>query len=132
MFTAYHCTSYHPHFQWYDLNLTRKQQQTIMQLRACSAAGSAPHSHCGGREFESPQVHRKKKPPLVGGFFLWYGIHAEEIRTIQCGTDECRRRRLDGAAPFLTNLRKSFLQKPPLVGGFFLWYGIHAEEIRTI
>ena len=26
---------------------------------ACSAAGSALHSHCRGREFESPQVHQK-------------------------------------------------------------------------
>ena len=25
---------------------------------ACSAVGSASHSHCGGREFESPQVHQ--------------------------------------------------------------------------
>ena len=30
------------------------------EKRACSAAGSAPHSHCGGRRFESDQVHQKR------------------------------------------------------------------------
>ena len=28
---------------------------------ACSAAGSALHSHCRGRRFESDQVHQKDK-----------------------------------------------------------------------
>ena len=31
--------------------------------RACGAVGSAPRSHRGGQEFESPQVHHK--PPLA-------------------------------------------------------------------
>ena len=30
------------------------------EKRACSAVGSAPHSHCGGRGFESLQVHQEK------------------------------------------------------------------------
>ena len=50
---------------------------------ACSAVGSASHSHCGGRGFESLQVHQRKKLPS-GSFFLWYDIYAEEIRTIKC------------------------------------------------
>ena len=38
---------------------------------ACSAAGSAPHSHCGGREFESLQVHQIE-PPASAGVFIWW------------------------------------------------------------
>ena len=30
------------------------------QIWACSAVGSAPHSHCGGRRFESDQVHQEE------------------------------------------------------------------------
>ena len=30
---------------------------------ACSAVGSASHSHCGGRRFESDQVHQNWKSP---------------------------------------------------------------------
>ncbi len=28
-----------------------------VQLRACSSAGRAPRSQCGGREFDPPHVH---------------------------------------------------------------------------
>ena len=38
----------------------RKPGSIIFVIWACSAVGSAPHSHCGGREFESPQVHQQK------------------------------------------------------------------------
>ena len=43
------------------------------QIRACSAVGSAPHSHCGGRRFESDQVHQEKPWNLrFHGFFLTF------------------------------------------------------------
>ena len=29
-----------------------------LKTRACSSSGRAPHSHCGGKGFESPQVHK--------------------------------------------------------------------------
>ena len=37
---------------------------------ACSAVGSAPHSHCGGRRFESDQVHQKERH-AAGRVFLF-------------------------------------------------------------
>lgn len=37
---------------------------------ACSAAGSASHSHCGGRRFESDQVHLYHLERLASGGFL--------------------------------------------------------------
>ena len=47
--------------------------------RACSAVGSAPHSHCGGREFESPQVHQKSTVILIElrwAFSVQFPAHA--------------------------------------------------------
>ena len=43
-------------------NRTNKSSKNIQnnQIWACSAVGSASHSHCGGRRFESDQVHQKK------------------------------------------------------------------------
>ena len=32
-----------------------------ISLWACSAVGSAPHSHCGGSRFESDQVHETRE-----------------------------------------------------------------------
>ena len=68
---------------------------------ACSAAGSALHSHCRGREFESPQVHQIKKTAKGGLFYLVWYSH-EEIRRIKCGADERRWRGLDRAKPFFS------------------------------
>ena len=42
-----------------------------ISLWACSAVGSAPHSHCGGRRFESDQVH-KKHHPFSGWCFCYH------------------------------------------------------------
>ena len=49
---------------WCDNNEVKK-----ISLWACSAVGSAPHSHCGGRRFESDQVHEKTPFPLRDGVF---------------------------------------------------------------
>ena len=55
-----------------ELDSADLQRYTFYKVWACSAAGSAPHSHCGGREFESPQVHQIKAA-RQGGFFLQIG-----------------------------------------------------------
>ena len=41
---------------WCDNNEVKR-----ISLWACSAVGSAPHSHCGGRRFESDQVHETRE-----------------------------------------------------------------------
>ena len=57
-----------------------------ISLWACSAVGSAPHSHCGGRGFESLQVHQvnpgdfRKK---VAGVFLFLSFQAPVGETQQ-------------------------------------------------
>ena len=40
-----------------DLDQLDNNEVKKISLWACSAVGSAPHSHCGGRRFESDQVH---------------------------------------------------------------------------
>ena len=45
----------------------------------------------------------KKKDHPKGGFSFWYGIHAEEIRTIKYSADERCSLRHDAATHFLTN-----------------------------
>ena len=42
-----------------------------ISLWACSAVGSAPHSHCGGRRFESDQVHWKNTISIERWCFLY-------------------------------------------------------------
>ena len=45
-------------------------------VRGCSSADRAPHSHCGGQGFESPQLHQMN---LCGGVPFGFGcLHLEE------------------------------------------------------
>lgn len=48
-------------FFWYNSKVHDCIFPFRMIIRACSAAGSASHSHCGGRRFESDQVHQSSE-----------------------------------------------------------------------
>ena len=85
---THHCTTYNRIrncLLWALDKSERNSYNSTGNRWACSAVGSAPHSHCGGRGFESLQVHQAKSHPK-GWFFAWYGIYAEGIRTIKCNS----------------------------------------------
>jgi hypothetical protein len=53
---------------------------------ACSSSGRAPHSHCGGKEFESPQVHMDKmdkKVILIPGWMNRAKMYGEKYDVLE-------------------------------------------------
>ena len=64
--------------------------------------------------------------------FFWYGIYAEEIRTIQCNANERCRRGLDRGEHLLNESPQVHQKEVHPMRWIFFWYGIYAEEIRTI
>ena len=72
---------------------------------ACSAVGSAPHSHCGGREFESLQVHQKRSAPgRVCFIFAWLGRFEPSHATVRWTVAH---RRLDGDGSIVFRISSS-------------------------
>ena len=86
---------------------------------ACSAVGSAPHSHCGGRGFESLQVHH------VGASFLSLAptfFTRVRARLCRCASFPNRTRS--------AGLRFGVGCRPENCGIYSVLIGIYAEGIR--
>ena len=61
-----------------DLDQLDNNEVKKISLWACSAVGSASHSHCGGRRFESDQVHQEENHCSYSAVVLFY-IFASKI-----------------------------------------------------
>ena len=95
---------------------------------ACSAVGSAPHSHCGGREFESLQVHQKRSTPgRVCFIFAWLGRFEPSHATVRWTVAH---RRLDGDGSIVFRISSSPPKKKHTREGVL--HFCLAGEIRTI
>ena len=107
--------------------------------RACSAVGSASHSHCGGREFESPQVHQTKSTTtrwcfLFGMVFTQRRFeHFNAARTSAAGEGSTepnlnfRRRRKCNSSP-VARTNKKEAEGPPFLVSKYRTRSIIAER----
>ena len=99
--------------------------------------------HAGGMFLGRGRIHGLMNAPGTGvgirpskkSVFLWYGIHAEGIRTIQCNSPgDCCLRRLDGAEPLFSrseNVNESLQvhQKENHPKGWFSLFGVSRRSL---